>query len=150
MEEKSMLESLFRMTRCLKRHMDQKVESLSLNIAPMHVRVLMMIRHHPDSTAIDVAHRLNRDKSQVTRLLTTLINENLLQKTPNPSDKRSQILTFTEQGQAVVAEVSLMFETVSRELTEGVSDEDRETFNRVMEHIVLNLNREALHKETDG
>lgn len=134
-----MLEALFKLTRFLKCHMDTTIEQMKLGIAPMHLRVLMIIHHHPHATAMDVAQRLNRDKSQVTRLLNTLIDQGLLQKCPNPADKRSQLLTFTPAGERVIEAVSTVFEKLSAELSAGISAEEEKVFYKVLNQIITNL-----------
>lgn len=139
MSEKNLLETLFKLTRFLKRQMDYTIEKMELGIAPMHLRVLLMIHHHPNATAMDVAQRLNRDKSQVTRLLNTLIEQGLLQKRPNPADKRSQLLVFTPAGERVIETVSHLFEELSSELSAGISADEQKVFYKVLNQIIANL-----------
>ncbi|CAM3241479.1 hypothetical protein VIRA109638_16750 [Vibrio rarus] len=97
------LESVFHLVHMLKREMYKQIGSLDLNIAPMHIRVLKIMGKKPVCTAIDIAHFLDRDKAQVTRLLNSLIDMELIKKVPSLEDKRSQRLLISEKGADIPA-----------------------------------------------
>ncbi|WP_167512741.1 MarR family winged helix-turn-helix transcriptional regulator [Aliivibrio finisterrensis] len=141
MSDRESLDSLFTLVHTLKRNLHDHIEELHLGITPMHVRVIKIINHKPHCTAVDIAHYLNRDKAQVTRLLSSLLTQELIIKEPNPEDKRSQCLRITESGKEIMKKISgidnKMFEKMSKDLSEAEIAE----FKRVSEKMVNNLNR---------
>ncbi|SHI19118.1 MarR family winged helix-turn-helix transcriptional regulator [Ferrimonas marina] len=139
MSDPSLLGSLFRLAHSLKRQTHQQIEQMDLAIAPMHVRVMKIIDGSAPCTANDVVQFLNRDKAQVTRLLKTLIEQDLLQREPNPNDKRSQLLTVTESGAALMQRMAVVDATTYQTMTKGLSADELDAFHRIADQMAQNL-----------
>ncbi|PSW13215.1 MarR family transcriptional regulator [Photobacterium rosenbergii] len=139
MSESKSLESLFQLVHMLKRHMHEHIEQLNLNITPMHLRVLKIINKKQSCTAIDIAQFLNRDKAQVTRLLNELIKQSLIEKVPNPEDKRSQRLLVTSEGMAILAQLETIDSKMNDKMMRGISQKELEEFERITGLMTENL-----------
>ncbi|MCG9630880.1 MarR family transcriptional regulator [Vibrio sp. Isolate30] len=140
MSEGKSLDSLFKLVHAVKRNVHEKIEALDLDIAPMHVRVLKIITKKPQCTAVDIANFLDRDKAQVTRLLSALIKQELIVKEPNPEDKRSQCLAITERGKAIVDQLSEVDSEMFEKMKIGIDSVELATFERVAKKMAQNLN----------
>ncbi|KAB0286809.1 MarR family transcriptional regulator [Vibrio fortis] len=140
MSEGKSLDSLFKLVHAVKRNVHEKIEALDLDIAPMHVRVLKIITKKPQCTAVDIANFLDRDKAQVTRLLSALIKQELIVKEPNPEDKRSQCLAITESGKAIVDQLSEVDSEMFEKMKIGIDSDELATFERVAKAMAQNLN----------
>jgi len=140
MSEGKSLDSLFKLVHAVKRNVHEKIEALDLDIAPMHVRVLKIITKKPQCTAVDIANFLDRDKAQVTRLLSALIKQELIVKEPNPEDKRSQCLAITEHGKAIVDELTEVDGDMFEKMKVGIDSNELATFERVAKAMAQNLN----------
>ncbi|MBC7003150.1 MarR family transcriptional regulator [Photobacterium sp. BZF1] len=141
MSESKSLESLFQLVHMLKRHMHEHIEQLDLNITPMHLRVLKIINKKQSCTAIDIAQFLNRDKAQVTRLLNELIKQGLIEKVPNPEDKRSQRLLVTSEGMAILAQLETIDSKMNDKMMRGISQKELEEFERITGLMSDNLSK---------
>ena len=139
MSESKSLESLFQLVHMLKRHMHEHIEQLNLNITPMHLRVLKIINKKQSCTAIDIAQFLNRDKAQVTRLLNELIKQSLIEKVPNPEDKRSQRLLVTSEGMVILAQLESIDSKMNDKMMRGISQKELEEFERITGLMTENL-----------
>ncbi|MDK9763102.1 MarR family transcriptional regulator [Vibrio sp. D420a] len=140
MSEGKSLDSLFKLVHAVKRNVHEKIEALDLDIAPMHVRVLKIITKKPQCTAVDIANFLDRDKAQVTRLLSALIRQELIVKEPNPEDKRSQCLAITERGKAIVDQLTEVDSEMFEKMKIGIDSDELATFERVAKAMAQNLN----------
>lgn len=140
MSEGKSLDSLFKLVHAVKRNVHEKIEALDLDIAPMHVRVLKIITKKPQCTAVDIANFLDRDKAQVTRLLSALIKQELIVKEPNPEDKRSQCLAITEGGKAIVDQLTEVDSEMFEKMKIGIDSDELATFERVAKAMAQNLN----------
>ena len=140
MSEGKSLDSLFKLVHAVKRNVHEKIEALDLDIAPMHVRVLKIITKKPQCTAVDIANFLDRDKAQVTRLLSALIKQELIVKEPNPEDKRSQCLAITEHGKAIVDQLTEVDSEMFEKMKIGINSDELATFERVAKAMAQNLN----------
>ncbi|WP_127558261.1 MarR family winged helix-turn-helix transcriptional regulator [Saccharospirillum alexandrii] len=139
MPDTRLLESSFRIAHTLKRQLHHHIEALDLDIVPMHIHVMKIIEQRSPCTAQGIAQFLERDKAQVTRLLNTLIDLKLIEKTPSPTDKRSQLLAFTEKGNRVMRQIDEVDEAIIEKMTRDLSAEDLESFYRVASHMSDNL-----------
>lgn len=139
MSDNTSLESIFRLVHSLKRKMSEQIESLDSEIAPMNIRVMKIITKKSPCTAIDIAHFLNRDKAQVTRLVNALINQELVKKSPNPEDKRSQLLVLTNKGEDIMAKVSNIDREMLQRMTKGMNEDELEQFSQIASKMAQNL-----------
>lgn len=139
MSEPKSLESLFQLVHMLKRRMHEHIEQLDLSITPMHLRVLKIIKRKQTCTAVDIAQFLNRDKAQVTRLLNELIKQSLIEKVPNPEDKRSQRLLVTNEGAEILAQLAIIDTKMNDKMMKGISQEELKEFERITGLMTVNL-----------
>lgn len=140
MSERKSLDSLFTLVHTLKRNLHDQIEELHLGITPMHVRVIKIINHKPHCTAVDITNYLNRDKAQVTRLLSSLLTQELIIKEPNPEDKRSQCLRITESGKEIMKKISVIDKTMFEKMSMDLSEAEIAEFKRVAKKMASNLN----------
>ena len=139
MSDIKLLDSSFRIAHALKRQLHHHIESLDLGIAPMHIHVMKIIERQSPCTAHDIAQFLERDKAQVTRLLNTLIELEFIEKTPNPTDKRSQLLAFTDQGNGIMRQIDKVDKAIIEKMTHGLSREDLDHYYRLTAQMSENL-----------
>ena len=142
MSNQKSLENLFRLVHGLKRQMYKKTEQLSLDITPMHIRVLKIVDRKKPCTAVDIVDILGRDKGQVTRLINTLIDKGLIERAPNPNDKRSHYLSITDAGMTVVEEVMKIDADTVNKMTQNLKREELAEFERISELMANNLYEE--------
>lgn len=139
MPDNTSLESIFRLVHSFKRQMREQIESLDSEIAPMNIRVMKIITKKSPCTAIDIANCLCRDKAQVTRLVNTTINQELVKKSPNPEDKRSQLLVLTDKGEEVMGKVSNIDRDILQRMTKGMTEDELEQFSKIANKMANNL-----------
>jgi DNA-binding MarR family transcriptional regulator len=74
--------------------------------------------------AKELAHRAGLDQSTVSRWVAALVNQGLVDRLPDPADKRASILAVTPAGRQVLAEAQDWFEGVlTRALGQWRKDE---------------------------
>lgn len=139
MNEKKALDSLFRLVHGIKQHMQFEIEALDLDIAPMHVRVIKIIANKPECTSVDIANFLQRDKAQITRIVSHLIKVGYLVKEANPEDKRSQILVLTENGVALAMQIAQLDKRLNEKMTQGIPQSELAQVDAVLTRLADNL-----------
>jgi DNA-binding MarR family transcriptional regulator len=92
---------------------------------------------------VDIAGILGRDKGQVTRLINTLIDKGLIEREPNPNDKRSHYLDITEAGCKVVEEIVNIDTETFQMMTKNLKQDELVEFLRIAELIANNLQGES-------
>lgn len=77
------------------------------------------------STVSELVDTTQNDKAQVSRSATSLIGKGLVKKEDNPSDKRSSLLSLTEQGKARYEEIIPVRQKTQNLLLEQLTEEER-------------------------
>ncbi|WP_241033780.1 MarR family winged helix-turn-helix transcriptional regulator [Vibrio maerlii] len=83
---------------------------------------------------------MDRDKAQVTRLLSSLIKQELIVKEPSPEDKRSQCLRMTKSGEEIIAKLTNVDSVMFEKMKDGIDPADLEIFEQVAIKMARNLN----------
>ncbi|MEG3115396.1 MULTISPECIES: MarR family winged helix-turn-helix transcriptional regulator [Salinicola] len=133
-------ESLHQLMHAYKRALRQAYAEAELPLTVSHIRTLKAIRRQAPCTAQHIAHHTQRDKAQITRLLRDLLDADIIVRTPHPDDRRSQMLSLTAHGQAVLARVDTCERQVHARLSSGMAPADLEAFLRLSRLMISNLN----------
>lgn len=124
MQTNLLFDDLFRLVHGLKQQILAELNRRGVEVAPVQVRSLKWLSMHEGKTANDLASAFQRDKAQITRLVQGLIAEGWVQKQPNPQDGRSQLLSLTANGRALVEQLNEV-EKVFTQRLELVLGEDQ-------------------------
>ena len=112
----------------------------SLSIAPMHFRALQIIRRNTESTSQMVSDVLNRDKSQIARLIGELVKQGFVESRADSKDKRNRLLSLTPEGERLTKELELVERSVVKQMTKGISRQKLEQFVLVSKLMRENIN----------
>jgi DNA-binding MarR family transcriptional regulator len=137
------------------------VERMTNSLADLHERfdlstpqwmMLAALAQHTDASSTEIKNRTAMDKSRVNRAAGSLLARQLVLQRMNSDDNRAHKMRLTVKGQQVYARVEALALGWGDELLQGVSAEDLECFNRVLEQFENNLNgielRQAQERST--
>lgn len=82
---------------------------------------------------------LGTDTAGMTKLADRLEAKHLIERHPNPHDRRSVLITLTPDGQALVPQVAPVFGRVTRELFNGFSSDEIGALTTMLERMRGNL-----------
>ncbi|WP_110655710.1 MarR family winged helix-turn-helix transcriptional regulator [Salinicola halimionae] len=133
-------ESLHQLMHAYKRALRRAYAETELNLTVSHIRTLKAIRSLTPCTAQHIAQRTQRDKAQITRLLRDLFDADIIAKSPHPEDRRSQILSLTNHGRSVLAQVDGCERDAHARLSNGMAQTDLDAFLRLSRLMIANLN----------
>ena len=87
----------------------------------------------PDARQADLAELLGITQPSLVRTLEQLEAMALLERVPNPDDKRSNRIVFTPAGKELAGRIEERLDTLRRELLDGVPDAAIEISVNLME-----------------
>lgn len=99
-------------------------------------RVIAILGRFPGLSAVEVAERTMMDKVAVSRAVTKLIKNGRLDRQFADADRRRSILNLSEDGQKLHDEVAPLALRFEHDLLHGISNEDLERFDRVIERLM--------------
>lgn len=108
-------------------------------------RVLVHLLRCGAVSVRDIHNCVNLEKPRVSRAVSRLETEGLVQKTQGAGDGRLVAISLTDAGRRALADIIPAATRIETHLTRAVSSEDLDTFFRVMErmHAVLDDDPEA-------
>ncbi len=113
-------------------------------IVPSHGDIIVTLIKHRELTMTEIAEGINRDRSTVTTLIKKLNKLGFTDTKKNEMDQRSSLVFLTPKGR----ELEKGFEEISEKLYliqyEGVTEEEREVFRRVLVKMHDNFNKRVL------
>lgn len=108
-------------------------------------RVLHFIAHRDEAgetTLIkDIEQNLSVTKSVASNLVKRMEANGLIYLEPSPTDKRAKFVHLTDKAKDQVHEITAFFDEIDDQLVKGISDEDLETFKRVLHQFSDNLEK---------
>ena len=99
-------------------------------------RVIAIVGRFPGLSAVEVAERTMLDKVAVSRAVTKLIKAGRIDREFADADRRRSILTLSEDGRKVHDEIAPLAMRMENDLLHGLSDEQIETLNTVIERLL--------------
>ena len=83
-----------------------------------------------------------KDKTSITRLVDVLEKKNLVVRVEDQIDHRIKRVILTNAGKQLFFDVLPIMEKTREEVRKNISDQDIETFKRVLSSIIVNLEDE--------
>ena len=83
----------------------------------------------------DMADMMGKDKSAILRLIDSLEEKELVKRVADSKDRRKNYLMVTKLGYKVIDQYLKIAEDMMLVIQEGLSQEDIDTFQRVVDHI---------------
>jgi len=99
-------------------------------------RVIAILGRFPGLSAVEVADRTMMDKVAVSRAVTKLIKNGRVDRQFADADRRRSILNLSEEGRQVHNEIAPLALAFEADLLHGISAEDYEAFNIVLERLL--------------
>ena len=89
----------------------------------------------------ELCRLVDKSPANLTRILDRLEKKELIIRNDNPEDRRSYLVFQTPAGDALVTRVSSLFLNLSEEIEKGISDQEKDTFQKVLGKIDTNLQK---------
>ena len=134
-----LIESMFQLVRSFKSRLAAELETEGLRIAPTHMKIIKMIVAVEECTAQRIAQTIHRDKAQVNRVVQELVAQEMIERKPNPADKRSQLLQLSDKGEAALKSMNAVENRVLCRMTHGIKIENQKAFIALAEQLCSNL-----------
>ena len=95
-------------------------------------RIMAVLAEYPESAADDVCQRTRIEKSVVSRAVARLLGRHLLVREFDQQDRRRSILSLSETGQAVYAEVMPVAEHFEGLFLSGLNEAEKKQLSTLL------------------
>jgi DNA-binding MarR family transcriptional regulator len=87
----------------------------------------------------ELAERLNRDKTTITRVISNMVKQNLVVKVPDKTDGRAYMIYLTHFGRQLQEKLMLITGPVYMKMINGLKAEELGNAINVLNKILINL-----------
>lgn len=112
-----------------------------LNIAPEQNLILLLLWEKDGLTQNEIAKRLDKDKTNIARMLSNLEKKGLIHRFPNEADSRSLNVYLTDNGKQLGDQVYPIAEEFNRVVCSGISGEELQIVHRVLLKMRQNVEK---------
>jgi DNA-binding MarR family transcriptional regulator len=106
---------------------------------PRGFQVLSAAAEDQHGTQLAVARKLGIDRTVMTYLLDDLEAAGLLQRTPDPNDRRARRLTVTPAGKQLLFDLGGRLGAVEEGLLDGLADDEQRALRSGLRRIALRV-----------
>ena len=118
-----------------------KLAEQGIDLTRQQVILLKILMHDGPLPQHDLAFLTHRDKTSLTRLLSTMEKKNLVARITCPDDKRVNLVHLTKKGEKVMNETMPHLLACILQMQEDISPEEQETVIGVMKKIQENIEK---------
>jgi DNA-binding MarR family transcriptional regulator len=101
-------------------------------------KVLLYLSKNEGASQIRLCELTETEPMMMVRILDRMGADKLLERRPDPADRRARRLYLTRKAAVVLAQIERIMEVTRNEIFAGVSKADREAFLKVLERIHAN------------
>lgn len=114
----------------LSRYYNQRLAAYDLSVP----KALLLLEIAPGSgkNPRSLAKELDLENSSMTGLIDRLVKQGLVERQPDPHDRRGILIFLTPQGISAREGIKALVEELDRKIQEVISTDDIKTFRRIM------------------
>ena len=118
--------------------LDDRLRAIGQSSARMEA-LAAIINSPPLSAQVDIAKRLRIEGPTMTRMLDTLEGDGLVERLPDPSDRRTKQLRLTAQGEQALEDMFAISDEMRDRLLDGLGPDAIDGLNAVLVQLTERL-----------
>ena len=126
------------LVRGFRSKVDEELRKIGQSAARMET-MAAILNMRGDKSQSDVARRLRIEGATVTRMVDILSKEGLVERTPDPHDRRVNLLSLTPAGESALEHIFEIYDRVRGHILHGMSDDQIDEITVVLENMIGRL-----------
>jgi DNA-binding MarR family transcriptional regulator len=132
---------IHRTNRLLRTHLSRFLDQHDPGLTPEQWFVLARLAQRAPVRQIDLAEPVLGDPPNVSRLVDVLVSRGYVDRSPDPTDRRSSLLALTRQGAAVAKTLFQHAISERQAAFDGFSDAELDQLATALDRIDANVRR---------
>nr|WP_094777160.1 MarR family transcriptional regulator [Domibacillus aminovorans] len=109
------------------------------NLAPEQNLIMMLLWEKDGLTQNEIAEKLDKDKTNITRMLASLEQKGFIKRSMSSNDRRFLHVYLTEEGNKLGDKIIPITESFHRSVVSGITDKELQEVNRILLKIRQNV-----------
>ncbi|MGW0178086.1 MarR family winged helix-turn-helix transcriptional regulator [Nocardia sp. NPDC003345] len=106
-----------------------------------HYRVLAALDEFGVASQAEIGRRCNMDRSDVVAAINELAEPGFVERTPDPGDRRRNLISLTEAGRGQLGRLDRELDRVQDDLLAPLPDRDRQVLGRLLARLLTHHQR---------
>ena len=106
---------------------------------PRGYQVLAAVVREDPPRQLELAHRLGLDRTVTTYLIDDLERAGLVERRPDPADRRARRILPTEAGTAKLCELERRLADVEQRLLSGLGDDESRALRELLQRVAVRI-----------
>ncbi|MFK4089644.1 MarR family winged helix-turn-helix transcriptional regulator [Kribbella sp. NPDC020789] len=106
---------------------------------PRGYQVLATVNSEGPKRQLDLAAQLGVDRTVMTYLLDDLEKAGLVQRQPDPADRRARLIVPTDRGKETLCDLERRLSATEDEVLGSLDQEERASFRRLLQRVALKV-----------
>lgn len=106
-----------------------------------HYRVLVALEQFGVASQAELGRRCNMDRSDIVATINELAGQGLVERTPDPDDRRRNLVTITTAGERHLRRLEQTLDRVQEDLLAPLTSEDRQTLTHLLTQLLAHHQR---------
>lgn len=125
--------------RLIRALFERRIADSALGLTAGEARTLLHVESINGSRQLDIANRMGIEPMTVCTFLDRLQAVELIERLPDPNDRRAKNVYLTEKSRPIVAAIRKEIGAVMDQATMGLSETERDALKRAMAMVRTNL-----------
>ncbi|SFM01202.1 MarR family winged helix-turn-helix transcriptional regulator [Pelosinus propionicus] len=129
-------------SRLLTNRLNKKLKQQDSWITAEQWGIINFLLQQDGLTQNQLAQKTSKDHTCVSRLIDNLIKRDLIERRPDESDRRTNLIYLTEAGKSLQIEIAKLVENHLQHAFHGIDSSDIKTCLSVIDRVMENLKEE--------
>jgi DNA-binding MarR family transcriptional regulator len=107
----------------------------SYNLTSEQYVIMKSVQENQDITPTQLSEITLKDKTTITRMIDTLVKNEMLIRTPKPNDRRAYQISWSKKGEKVMDEILPITGDIIKKLSSQFDKKDLKTFFKMLETL---------------
>lgn len=132
-------------SRLMRRAFDERARTIG--VTRPQWRMLTTLSRHEGANQGRLADLLDVEAITLCRMIDRLADAGLVERRPDPSDRRAWRIYLTEKARPILDELRSLADGLIEEVLDGLTGPDRDALTNMLERVRSNLNEVTERKE---
>jgi len=130
--------NLYLIARRFGKMLKQAFVKAGYHYLPEHFTLLIMIHQNQKIKHTEISVNTYKSKATITRIIDKLVEDGLIEKRPDPKDRRSCFLHLTDKGKKLYAILIGIYLQEEKRILQGVS---QEAYDQCIRNVFFTIRR---------
>jgi len=105
------------------------------NLTSEQYVIMKSIQENPEVSPTHLAEITFKDKTTITRMIDTLVKNEMLIRSPKDNDRRAYLISWSTKGEKVMKEILPITQEVIKKLSAQFKEDDLKIFLTILEKL---------------